>query len=256
MQGAEATVRPVQWRAELRGQVGNFQLDVSLSGSSEAPTALVGPNGSGKTTVLRCLAGAWSPEFGIIEVGQQLLLRTPASRSQKRGDAVNVAPHKRRIGYVPQGGCLFPHLSVIDNVAFGLVVRSPRSPKRVRIERASALLKSMDCLHLAGRSVIGLSGGEQQRVVLARALMTEPDILLLDEPMAALDATSRRAVRQFLGNHLRDIGIPSIVVTHDVRDVQALEARAVVLEAGQVVQRGDLASLRRKPANDFVAEFV
>ena len=119
-----------------------------------------------------------------------------------------------------------------------------------------AALEELECAHLADRSVDHLSGGEAQRVALARALVIEPHILLLDEPLAALDATARRSVRDFLARRLRELGRPSIVVTHDVRDVAALDAEVCVLEGGRITQRGRIDALRADPASDFVAEFV
>jgi len=160
------------------------------------------------------------------------------------------------MGYVPQGYGLFPHLRVADNVAFGLSTGPRRLPKAERRSAARQLLTELGCATLAERWPAGLSGGEQQRVALARALVVAPALLLLDEPMAALDAGVRRVVRTFLATRLRSSACPSIVVTHDVRDVLALGARVCVLEAGRIVQQGSLSELQAAPASDFVAEFV
>ena len=235
------------WTAAIRARLGAFALDVSLEGDADV-LAVVGPNGSGKTTVLRLLAGAVDPERAEIEVGAQVLAST------SRG--VHVPMERRRVGYVPQGYGLFPHLSVIDNVAFGLSTWPHRLAKAERHARAQRMLEELDCGALAQRRVEGLSGGEQQRIALARALVIEPNLLLLDEPLAALDATTRRTVRRFLADHLPSFGRPCVLVTHDVRDVEALAAAVVVLEQGRVLQRGTLEDLRAAPASDFVAEFV
>lgn len=235
------------WRAEVRARAGDFTLDVALEGDAR-PLALVGPNGSGKTTLLRVLAGAVRPEAAEIEVDGAVL------HSSARG--VEVPIEQRRVGYVPQGYGLFPHLSVLDNVAFGLSTGPRRADRRARHERARAVLDQLGVGALAPRLPGGLSGGEQQRVALARALVIDPALLLLDEPLAALDATARRAIRGFLAEHLRAFGRPCMVVTHDVRDVAALDLQVCVLEGGRVAQRGDLSALRAAPATDFVAEFV
>ncbi|MCB9537632.1 MAG: ABC transporter ATP-binding protein [Myxococcales bacterium] len=236
-----------RWRAEVRARAGDFTLDVALEGDAR-PLALVGPNGSGKTTLLRVLAGAVRPEAAEIEVDGVVL------HSTARG--VEVPIEQRRVGYVPQGYGLFPHLSVLDNVAFGLSTGARRVDRRARRGRAAAVLERLGVGGLARRTPGGLSGGEQQRVALARALVIEPALLLLDEPLAALDATARRAIRGFLAEHLRAFGRPCVIVTHDVRDVAALDLQVCVLEGGRVMQRGDLNALRAAPATDFVAEFV
>lgn len=208
--------------------------------------ALVGPNGSGKTTVLRTLAGAVPAIRAEITVANRVL----ASSTR----AVSLPMEQRRVGYVPQGYGLFPHLSVLDNVAFGLSVGPARQPKPERHARAAAMLEQLGCAGLADRSTRTLSGGEQQRVSLARALVLEPDLLLLDEPLAALDAITRRSVRAFLVEHLATYGRPTVLVTHDRNDVEALGASICALQAGQVVQQGALDEVRASPATPFVAE--
>lgn len=229
------------WQATLRGRVGAVELDVTLEGGA-APVALVGPNGTGKTTILRTLAGAYRPEAGRIEVGGQVVFEHEAE--------IDLPPEARRVGYVPQGYGLFPHLRVVENVAFGL----RRAGRDERRRRALALLSKMGCEHLASRWPAELSGGEQQRVALARALATEPRLLLLDEPLAALDVAGRRALRSYLARHLADSGTPALVVTHDARDIMALEAEVFVLEGGRIVQRGRPEALAAAPATEFVAE--
>lgn len=231
------------WAARLRVRRGDFLLDVDLGGPA-GPLVLVGPNGSGKTTLLRALAGAARPDDGVVRVGDRVLLDA----------ATDVPIEQRGVGYVPQGYGLFPHLSVRDNVAFGLAARGV--PPAERSERVARILDELGCDGLIDRSPRTLSGGEQQRVALARALVLAPRLLLLDEPLAALDATTRRAVRSFLATRLRAFGGPSLLVTHDARDAAALDAEVVVLERGRVVQRGRLESLRAAPATDFVAEFA
>ncbi len=226
----------------ITAPMGAETLDVAFEAPA-GPLAIIGPNGSGKTTLLRALVGAVKPRAGRIEADGDVLFDADAG--------VDRPIEQRRVAYVPQGYGLFPHLSVLDNVAFGL--DGGRDERRVR---ARAMLDTFDCGHLAARRPRRLSGGEQQRVALARALVTEPRLLLLDEPLSALDASVRRVVRALLAERLRALGRPSIVVTHDVRDVAALDAPVCVLDGGRVIQRGPLAALRAAPANAFVAEFV
>jgi len=237
----------VSWRAHLRARAGTFTLDAAVGGDG-APVALIGPNGSGKTTLLRTISGGHPPVSGRITVGERILYDSDSG--------IRLAPEQRRIGYVPQGYGLFPHLNVIENVAFGLAAARPRQSRGHRRAAAAALLHEMDCAHLARRLPATLSGGEKQRVALARALLGEPDLLLLDEPLAAPDAATRRDIRRFLASHLAARNRPALVVTHDVRDVRALGAPSVyALEGGAVIQSGRPEALAASPATDFVREF-
>jgi len=235
------------WRASVRARLGDFELDLELDGDAR-PLALIGQNGSGKTSLLRALAGAIEIEEAEIVVAGEVLASSSAG--------VSLPIEARRVGYVPQGYGLFAHLSVIDNVGFGLSTSLRRVARAERRRRAAAALDALDCADLAEREIAGLSGGEQQRVALARALVIDPALLLLDEPLAALDATTRQTVRRALAAHLRAFRRPALIVTHDVRDVVALDARVCVLERGRVIQRGELDDLRASPASAFVAEFV
>ena len=231
----------------------NLSIDVALSRGRldmhielEAivgTTVVVGPNGAGKTTLLKTLLGDVSPERGSIRLGDQCLY----SSEQK----VDMPLPFRRLGYVPQRYALFPHLSVAQNVAFGLrgVERSERE-RRVR-----SLLDDFSVAHLSARKPAGLSGGEAQRVALARALAIEPQALLLDEPMGALDATIRRKVRDVLRERLRALELPTLIVTHDMEDVAQLADRVAVIEEGVIVQVGTVDELKGSPKSDFVREF-
>lgn len=234
------------WRVSVAVRLGALDLDVALEGD-QTPLALVGPNAAGKTSLLRMIAGALRPDRGQIRIGDQVLLDVEGG--------IDLPPEARAVGYVPQGFQLFSHLSVIDNVAFGLSTGSGRRPRKGRRQAAKQVLAELGCAQLAGRSLAGLSGGEQQRVALARALIVKPRMLLLDEPLSALDAAARRSIRAQLAQHLSQRARPTIVVTHDQRDVSALGATACVLEQGRIVQRGSPAELRAAPATDFVAEF-
>ncbi|HEX2659040.1 MAG TPA: ATP-binding cassette domain-containing protein, partial [Polyangia bacterium] len=153
--------------------------------------------------------------------------------------------------FLPQRYALFPHLDVLENVAYGIAGGS----RATRRDAALAALRALDATSLASRRPSELSGGEAQRVALARALAAEPRALLLDEPLAALDVELRRDLRQFLAQYLRALRIPTVVVTHDRTDVELLDGQVIVLERGEVVQRGRQAELAASPATDFVRQF-
>lgn len=233
----------MSWHVSMQLVLGSLELEVDIHGGSES-VALIGPNGSGKTTLLKTIAGGFTPDAGRFELGDKVLFDSHLQ--------IDLVPEQREVGYVPQGYSLFPHLSVVDNVAFGLSAQHSRAERR---SLALEKLHEMDCAELADRRPLTLSGGEQQRIALARTLITKPTLLLLDEPLSALDVSARRSLRGYLAQHLARHAIPTIVVTHDIRDVAALGARMIVLDKGRVVQSGSVDELRSHPANDFVAEF-
>ena len=235
----------MSWQLSIQLSLGDFHLDVKMDGNA-TPVALIGPNGSGKTTLLRTIAGVHHPDSGTIEVGGRILF------DSARG--IHLSPEERRVGYVPQGYGLFPHLRVADNIAFGTLTQ-PQLSRRARRNIALETLEQLGAVHLADRWPETLSGGEKQTVALARTLVIDPQLLLLDEPLAALDASARRALRTHLAQHLADRSIPSIVITHDVRDVRALAATVNVIEQGKIIQSGLADELTAQPATDFVAEF-
>jgi ABC-type sulfate/molybdate transport systems ATPase subunit len=234
----------VSWHVTIRMRLGSLDLDLDLRGD-DTPVAVIGPNGSGKTTLLRTIAGAYRPDAGAIRVRGDTLFDAEAG--------VDLPPERRGVGYVPQGYGLFPHLSVLDNVAFSWVSRGVARTERRHA--ALRLMERMGCAHLAARSPTHLSGGEQQRVALARALTAEPRMLLLDEPLAALDAPSRRQIRTYLAEHLAERRGPALVVSHEARDVRALGAFVYAIEQGRVVQSGTAEALASAPATEFVAAF-
>jgi molybdate transport system ATP-binding protein len=235
----------VNWLAEVSMRLGALELDVAVEGGEE-PVALIGPNGSGKTTLLRTIAGAYRPDVGRIQVGGEMHFDS--------GTGVDAPPEARRVGYVPQGYGLFPHLTVLDNVAFGWLAGSAPT-KEARRAHATELLQRVGCAALAHRRPAGLSGGEQQRVALARALAVQPGILLLDEPLAALDSRARRVVRDYLAEYLAGRRGPALVVSHDARDVRALGGPVYVIEEGRIVQQGSAEELTARPATEFVEAF-
>jgi len=235
----------MRWQLRVHAKIGALELDVELDGGRE-PLVLVGPNGAGKTTLLRIVAGAHRPIAGRIQIGDRVLFDA--------AERIDLPPEERRVGYVPQGYGLFPHLSALDNVSFGLASRANYEPPRARRERALQLLAELGSANLGARFPRELSGGEKQRVALARALILDPDVLLLDEPLSALDTASRRVMRSFLAAHLAKRDRPALVVSHDLKDVLALGGRAAVIEDGRVVQRGTAHELARAPKSAFIAE--
>ncbi len=229
----------------LTARAGSLALDAALTAQPGRPVALIGANGAGKTTLLRCLAGLHRPDSGCIALDGDTWF------DSARG--VDRPPHRRDVGVVPQHGMLFPHLDVEANVAYGLRAARPRASRDEVRRRTGNALERFGLLPLARRRPDGLSGGERQRVALARALALDPTLLLLDEPLSALDAASRTAVRASLRELLRDRAATTVLVTHDARDALELAADAVVLEAGRVVQAGTPAELAQRPRSAPVA---
>jgi molybdate transport system ATP-binding protein len=233
-------------RAELAVRRGQFGLDASVEVAAGEVIALLGPNGAGKTTALRALAGLLALDRGRIILDEQVLDEPAAG--------IFLPPDRRSIGVVFQDYLLFPHLSTLDNVAFGLRCRGERrAPARAR---ASQWLERVGLAGLQGRRPRQLSGGQAQRVAIARALAVNPRLLLLDEPLAALDAHTRLDMRAELRQHLADHDGATVLVTHDPLDAMVLADRIVVLEDGRVVQRGDAAEITRRPRTPYVARLV
>lgn len=230
--------------ASLAVQLGDFLLDVSFTAEAGETVAILGPNGSGKSTALRCLAGLTPIDRGRIELDGRVLDDTDTF----------VAAEQRGIGVVFQSYALFEHLTARDNVAFGL--RATGTARGDARQAADLLLDRFELGSFAEAKPARLSGGQQQRVALARALAIEPRMLLLDEPLAALDVTTRRQVRRELRGHLNDVAGVRIIVTHDPLDVYALADRLVILEAGQVAQQGTIADITAHPRSQYVADLV
>jgi molybdate transport system ATP-binding protein len=237
------TDRSTRLDVAVAGKTGALSIDVAFTAST-TPLVLVGPNGAGKTTALMMILGARAPARGRVSLDGTVLY--------DRERRIDVPVEERQIAFVPQRYALFPHLDVAGNVAYG--VRSPSHAERDR--RARETLAELDVANLAARRPSRLSGGEMQRVALARALACRPRALLMDEPLAALDVTVRRDVRRFLAERLRALAIPTVLVTHDVADAEALDGDIVVIESGAVVQRGRLAEVAARPQTDFVRQFV
>lgn len=215
----------------------------SLAIAAAGVTVLFGPSGSGKTTLLRCLAGLETPDSGEILFADEIWFSGGRNR---------VPPRRRRVGFVPQDYALFPHLNVAENIAYGLHGRGDVGKK----ERVEEMLNWLELAGLQGRRPSELSGGQQQRVALARAVAWQPRLLLLDEPLAALDTPTRNRLRGELRGLLRTLGIPTVFVTHDRLEALSLGDDLVVLSEGRVLQRGPVQEVFNHPANLAVAGIV
>ncbi len=201
---------------------------------------LLGPSGCGKTTTLRLIAGLELPDAGEVLFGDRPVTRLP--------------PERRNVGIVFQSYALFPHMTVWQNVAFGLEMRR-ESPKAIR-ERVGAILERVQLRGLEHRYPHQLSGGQQQRVALARALVMNPAVLLLDEPLANLDAKLREDMRFYIRQLQRDVGITTVYVTHDQAEAMVLADRIALMRDGRLQQIGSPEEIYRRPRNVWVAEFI
>jgi len=221
-------------------------VDVAFEVGPGEVLAVLGPNGSGKSTLLRVLAGLAHPDAGHVRL-DGLTLDDPAA-------GVRLPPHRRPIGMVFQDHLLFPHLSTVDNVAFGLRARGQSREAAGKV--AAHWVARMNLSDHSSVKPRSLSGGQAQRIALARALAGSPRLLLLDEPLSALDARTKLDVRADLRHHLADYAGATVLVTHDPVDAMALADRLVVVERGQVVQVGTPIDVSRRPRTDYVARLV
>jgi len=232
---------------EFSTHVRDRGVDLSMSVADCEVVAILGPNGSGKSTALSVIAGLLRPDSGYAELDGRVLLDVGGPGSQ-----VWVPPHARGIALLAQEPLLFPHLTALDNVAFG-----PRSVGQSRsVARSSARrwLTEVDALQYADRRPAQLSGGQAQRIAVARALAAEPRLLLLDEPMAALDVAVAPALRQMLRRVLRDRA--AVMVTHDVLDALILADRVIVVDDGHIVEEGPTADVLARPRSAFAARIA
>ena len=232
--------------ARVRLGLGTLRLDVDLSVGAAETVALLGPNGAGKTTLLRALAGLVPLDEGRVALDGVALEDTAAS--------IRMSPEHRPIGMVFQEYLLFPHLTALENVAFGLRCRG-RS--RTQAEReAHRWLGRVGLGDYAAKKPGALSGGQAQRVALVRALATSPRLLLLDEPLSALDASARADVRRDLRRHLDSFDGVRLLVTHDPVEALAMADRLIVLEHGRVLQSGTATEITERPRSRYVADLV
>ena len=233
-------------KVKLDTHLNTFHLDLGFSAEVGKTTVLLGESGAGKSTVLRLMAGLLHPERGHISLED-----TTYFDSERH---IVVPPQERPFGYVFQDYILFPHLNVFENVAFGL--RAQHLPHHVIRRRVGEALEQVHLPGLDQRRATQLSGGQQQRVAIARALALQPQLLLLDEPLAALDIQTRREVRQQLRHILANIGITTILVTHQYLEALLFGQSILVLDAGRIIQQGSQHDLLLYPRSSYVAELV
>jgi molybdate transport system ATP-binding protein len=231
-------------RAELDASFGELRIVAGLDVAADRCLALLGPSGAGKSSVLRMIAGLVRPRRGRVECDGGLWLDT--------GAGVELPPERRRCGYVFQDYALFGHMSAWRNVAYA----QRRVPRGQRRETAIALLDRFGVGRLADARPATLSGGERQRVALARALGSDPSALLLDEPLSALDVSTRAKATRALLELLADAAVPTVMVTHDFDEAAALADEIAVIEAGRIVQRGTADQLSAAPVSAFVADLT
>jgi molybdate transport system ATP-binding protein len=227
----------------VRDRLRHIELDVDLRVDGGGRAAIVGPSGAGKSTLLRIIAGLRSPEPALVVVGDEVWL------DSSRG--IDLPPEERACGFMFQDYALFPHLSAWRNVAFGM-----QGDRATRRGRAVEQLGRFGVDRLADARPAALSGGERQRVALARALSREPEVLLLDEPLSALDTRTRTHAGRELDAALGRAGALAIVVTHDFSEAALLADEIFVMDEGRIVQRGTAAELSARPASAFVADFA
>ena len=232
--------------AKVAVRLGTLDLDVAIGAAPGEVVAVLGPNGAGKSTFLRAVAGLVPIDAGRV-VLDGTILEDAATR-------VHVPPERRPIGVVFQDYLLFPHLSALENVAFGLRARG--TPAAAARDRARGWLERLGLGPYAEARPRMLSGGQAQRVALARALAIDPRLLLLDEPLAALDASARALVRRDLKRHLSSFAGIRVVITHDPLEAVALADRLVIVERGRVVQTGSAAEVTQRPRSLYVADLV
>jgi molybdate transport system ATP-binding protein len=239
-------------KAQILKRFAAAQHDFSLDVDFVAPpgfTILFGPSGAGKTTLLDCVAGLATPDSGRIAIGERVLVD---HEMQKANSRVDIPVSKRGVGYVVQELALFPHLTAQQNVEYGLA----HLPRPARKRRVEAMLSEFRIAHLAKRRPPQISGGERQRVALARALVTDPCALLLDEPLAALDAPTKSMILEDLRAWNRQHGIPILYVTHSREEVIALGERVLVMEQGRVVAQGTPHEVLSAPLQESVAQLA
>jgi molybdate transport system ATP-binding protein len=230
----------------LSTHIDTFQLELAFQTPEQQTTVVLGESGAGKSTLLRLLAGLLRPEQGHI------ILNTTTYVDTKQ--QVYIPPQQRPFGFVFQDYVLFPHLTVFENIAFGL--RAERYSHNAIRQQVEKVLEQVQMGEFAQRRPTQLSGGQQQRIALARALVLQPRLLLLDEPLSALDVQTRREIRQQLRQILSTTGITTLMVTHNYLDGLLFGQQILVMDHGHIIQQGDQQALNRYPRSSYVAELV
>jgi molybdate transport system ATP-binding protein len=236
----------VTLHARVKTQLGKLLLDCDVSVEANVTVAVLGPNGAGKTTLLRVIAGLVPIDEGRVEVDGSVF--------EDAATGVRLTPEARQVGFVFQNHGLFPHLSVLENVAFGLRARGV--DRRSADTRAHEWLERVDLSAYASSRPEALSGGQSQRAALARVLVTDPRALLLDEPLAAVDASGRLELRRALRAHLATFSGVRVIVTHDPLEAASLAERIVVLENGRVTQEGPFEEVSSRPRSPWIARMA
>ena len=231
-----------------RGQIVKAAQDVTFNVPEGKLFTLLGPSGCGKTTTLRSIAGLEKPKSGEIAVGERIVYSSTKN--------IFIAPNKRTFGMVFQSYAIWPHMNVFQNAAFPLEVGSKKYSKKEIQDKVMRVLTAVDLGHLADREATKLSGGQQQRLALARALVMEPALLLLDEPLSNLDAKLRERMRFELKRLQRELKVTTIYVTHDQSEALALSQEIAVMSEGRIMQIGSPRDIYERPRNKFVADFV
>ena len=229
-------------RISVTRKLRDFTLDVKLTAEGGETLVLMGNNGSGKTTVLNLISGLMSPDCGSIEAGGKMLFSSE--------EGIDIPPEQRNIGYVFQSYALFPHMTVFDNVAFGLRMR--KIPQEEILNRVKEELEPVGMWELKDARASRLSGGQKQKVALARSLVTRPALLLLDEPLSALDVRTHELIRESLKKRLKDDHITSVIVLHSLGDALALGDRVSIIDRGLVTLSGVPREVLRKADDRFV----
>lgn len=223
----------------------DFELDVRFNVEKGEILALIGENGCGKTTVLNLISGLVVPDSGAISLD--------GTRLYDSKSMTDVPVESRNVGYLFQNYALFPHMSVYDNVAFGLRMRKePSSTIDAKVRR---MLEQRGLWDLRGEKATRLSGGQKQKVALSRALVIDPCLLLLDEPLSALDAETQAAMRVELRDHIKMLGVPSVIVTHNVKDALEISDKVCLMEKGRIKTSGAPGEVLQKGVSHFIDSF-
>lgn len=223
----------------------DFELDIHFKVEMGEILALIGENGCGKTTVLNLISGLVAPDRGTISMD--------GVRLYDSGSMTDVPAEARNVGYLFQNYALFPHMSVYDNVAFGLRMR--KEPSHVIDSKVRYMLEQRGLWALRGEKATRLSGGQKQKVALSRALVIDPCLLLLDEPLSALDAETQSAMRVELREHIKALGMPSVIVTHNVKDAMEISDTVCLIERGRIKMSGAPGEVLRKGISHFIDSF-